>query len=45
MFFVLIWERHNVMFTNVFFLAGNPKRNLIAFDVRRRQPILNPGEA
>ena len=23
-FFVLIWERHNVMFTNIFFPAGNP---------------------
>ena len=26
-FFVLLWERDNVMFTNVFFLAGNPERN------------------
>ena len=26
-FFVLIWERHNVMFTNIFFPAGNPERN------------------
>ena len=26
-FFVAIWERVNVMFTNIFFLAGNPERN------------------
>ena len=26
-FFVLIRERHNVMFTNIFFPAGNPERN------------------
>ena len=26
-FFVLIWERHNIMFTNRFFPAGNPERN------------------
>ena len=42
-FFVAIWERVNVMFTNIFFLAI--LSGIIAFDVSRTQPKLNPGEA
>ena len=43
MFFVAIWERVNVMFTNIFFRAI--LSGIIAFDVSRTQPKLNPGEA
>ena len=43
-FFFLIWERVNVMLQIYFFLRAILS-GIIAFDVRRTQPKLNPGEA